>query len=448
MLTVTERPFGPNAPPRPAAYTLIGLAILVLCWIQFTGAWVWAPTRSVEWGVIETYDDKPGAVLLQYPLWLLILLGFGLAVFKQGMAVVRQLLPFGILLGVMLAASVFGLSMAASARVTVLWLLSVLAGAAVASLLDREVLFKGLAAVILATMAASLLSYFLTPDYGSDRYFDRLVLRGLYQHKNTAGRIAALALTLVFVVRNELPRGLRYAALAASASCLLLSESKTAWLSAVLTIAFLQLLHVLRNRVTAGLGVVITGSIVALGILLVLVSAPLLAEAFGRDLTLTGRTSIWAAYLAEIKDVMWLGAGPGNVTTPSPFTAKLALGLRAYGSIFTPHSFYIGTLGDLGVLGLVYTLALFAYLTLWLPLHDRGPFTISTAAVGAATLIGGLGETLDAAAPGSTWFLMSLGWIGYCRQRLGTDSSEAPVWPRPLGTAGAAGDQASTIRPG
>jgi len=369
--------FPTSQPQRlPPLYGAIGLAVLALCWIQFTGAWIWPPVRQVEWGVIETHAEKSGAVLLQYPLWLLILGGVMLAVLKDGMTFIRAFTPFSVLLVIMLMASIFGLSMAGSSRITLLWLLSALAGGVVASLLDRESIFRALAAVIIVTMALSVLSYVLLPEYGADRYYTRFVLRGIFQHKNTAGRVSALALTLIFVMRHRLSRRLFVAGLITSMLCLFLSESKTAWLSAAAAIGFLVLVGYLRQRMTPSLSLVSLTGIGLLLLLLVISFAPLLAEAFGRDLTLTGRTTVWQAYLREIRHVVWLGAGPGNVTTVSPFTAHLALELRAHGSIFSPHSFYIGTLGDIGIGGLVYTLLLFGYLVLWLPLSDRGIYTL------------------------------------------------------------------------
>ena len=410
-------PVGTWHRPLPTSYGLIGLAVLVLCWIQFTGAWVWPPLRQVEWGVIEAHGEKPGAVLLSYPLWLLILAASALALAKDGMAFIRGFMPFALLMCIMLTASVFGLSMAASSRTTVLWLLSALAGAVVASLLHHDWICRTLAITIVVTMAASLVTYLVLPDYGADRYGTRTVLRGLFEHKNTAGRVAALSLTLIFVLRHSLSRKQFLAGLLSATLCLLLSESKTAWLSAALAISFLGLIDFLRRRFTPALGLAIVAGILLLLAWFVFSFAPLLAEAFGRDLTLTGRTTVWQAYLREIRHVFWMGAGPGNVTTVSPFTANLSLELRAHGSIFSPHSFYIGTLGDIGIAGLVYTLLLLGYFVLWLPLSDRGPFTLACAAVAVATMIGGLGETLDAAAPGSTWFLLALFWMGHYPSR-------------------------------
>jgi exopolysaccharide production protein ExoQ len=433
---------------RPVLFSVVGLAILVMCWIQFTGAWIWPPLRKVEWGVIEIHPDKPGGVLFQYPLWLLIMAGAALAILKDGMGFIRAFTPFSVMFVFMITASIFGMSMMASSRITLLWLLSALAGGVVASLLERQTILKALAVVILVTMVLSLLSYLLLPAYGADRYYNSLVLRGVYIHKNTAGAVAALSVTLLWVMRRDLPRGLLLPALGFSLACLLLSESKTGWVSALLAISCLTLLDMLRRRVTPALGLLVLASVALLGSLLILSSAAVLADALGRDLTLTGRTAIWQSYLAEIRHVLWLGAGPGNVTTPSPFTAKLSLELRAHGSIFSPHSFYIGTLGDIGLGGLLYTLLLFGFLTFWLPLRHQGPFTLPAAAVGLATLIGGLSETMDAAQPGSTWFFLALFWTSHCLKgaqsqapaaaaeadRGPRDASHSQSWPSTLPT--------------
>jgi len=150
-----------------------------------------------------------------------------------------------------------------------------------------------------------------------------------------------------------------------------------------------------------------------LAALLLQVLAPLAVELVGRDLTLTGRTLIWQVYLREISQVWWVGAGPGAFTNVSPLTVPLALELRAMGSIFSPHSYLLGTLGDLGVPGLVYTLLLFGFLTVWLPLRSQGRFALACAAVGAVTLLQGIGETNDAAAAGISWFLLGLFWVAH-----------------------------------
>jgi O-antigen ligase len=389
------------------------LLLLVACWIQYTSAWIWPPARVVAQGTVAAYEAKPYAIVLQYVLWPSILIGLALSLRRRGMAVVRHLSVFMPYLVLMTVSSVFGIWFFQSLRLTILWCLSVLAGAAVAALADRATLTRALIGTIAVTMLASLAMFWVLPDLGSDRYFGRQVLRGVFDNKNQAGRIAALALVVVFALRHDARGWLRNAALFSAGACLVLADSKTALASAALAIAYLWLLERVRGGVHSSLGLLAVGVVLLLAALLLQVLAPLAVELVGRDLTLTGRTLIWQVYLREISQVWWVGAGPGAFTNVSPLTVPLALELRAMGSIFSPHSYLLGTLGDLGVPGLVYTLLLFGFLTVWLPLRSQGRFALACAAVGAVTLLQGIGETNDAAAAGISWFLLGLFWVAH-----------------------------------
>ena len=439
--------YAPGTLREPLLFKLVGIAVLVMSWVQFTGVWFWPPVRLSEWGTLSAHEGgKPGGVLFQYPLWLLISAGSGLAVFRHGLVIVRHLWPFLGLLLIMIVASLLGLTPAASIRITLLWMLSVLSGVVVIALLDRQLACRVLALVILMTMLLSLLLYLLLPAHGGDYYGGaRLVLRGLFTHKNGAGRVAAIGLALLFVMRHELSRALFWTAFGITVVCLALTDSKTGWLSAVAAIAFLQLVDHLRHRVTPSLGLVVVLGAGVLALLLAAAMAPFIADAIGRDLTFTGRTAIWSIYIDEIRNFLWLGVGPGNVTDVSPVTVKLWMRLRTHGSIFTPHSFYIATLGDIGLPGLLYTMGLMLFLTLWLPLRDRGPFSLGAAAVGSAALLGGLGETLDAAKPGFTWFALALFWMGYCLERYPHLSRAHMPPPRLTATPAAMGSAPSDV---
>jgi O-antigen ligase len=117
---------------------------------------------------------------------------------------------------------------------------------------------------------------------------------------------------------------------------------------------------------------------------------------------------VWSAYWREVSEVSLFGAGPGSFTGPSPITIKLALELRALGSIFSPHSFLLGTWGELGLPGLAYTAFLFFYLAVVLPMRSASRFAVVLAAVAATTMLQGMGETLDVGNAGPTWFLLGL----------------------------------------
>ena len=111
------------------------------------------------------------------------------------------------------------------------------------------------------------------------------------------------------------------------------------------------------------------------------------------------------------------GSGPGSYTSVSPITIPLGLQFRRLGPILSPHNFFIGTLGDLGIPGLLCTLFILAYVIVYLPLAHGGRFAMAGAAVGVTTVVQGMGETMDVATGGITWFLLSLFLVSHLRER-------------------------------
>jgi O-antigen ligase len=408
------------------AVRIFALVLLVACWTQFTSAWFWPPVRIVNQGTIALYENKPFAAPFQYLLWAAVVLGAFLVLRRQGLVLGRRLGIFGPYLILMVSSSAVGIAIFASLRLTALWALCVLAGGVVALLLERQTLVRALAVVTLGTMTLSLLMYLLLPEYGSDRYHGEQVLRGVFDHKNTAGRMASVAFVLVFSLGRALPAPLLVSALVASAVCLLLSESKAAIAASLMGAVYLTIMKPMARRVSGGLGALTVAVALLAGFASVLLLAPFLTEAIGRDVTLTGRTTVWEVYLQEIRSVLVLGAGPGSFTAISPVTVKLAFELRAIGSIFSPHNFMLGTLGDLGILGLTYTIVLFAFFAVVLPLRSDCTFAWCCAAVSVVTMLHGMGETLDAGTAGITWFLLSLLWTAHLTHTVKSENLAMP----------------------
>lgn len=422
--------------PIDRRVTAFALVLLVGSWIQFTSAWFWPPVRIIAHGTIDPYDNKPFAVPFQYALWALVIVGVALAWRKEGLAIARRLKMFWPYLGLMILSSILGIWPLNSLRLSVLWLLSVLAGASIATIAPRLSIVRWLAAIVLATMFLSLLMFVLLPEHGSDRYFDGLVLRGVFDNKNTTGRVAALALVVVYAFRHDLGRTLRLTALASAALCLALSDSKAGLVSALLAIGYLGLISILRRRTSGGLAAASLVGALLIGAMLILSFAPFLADLVGRDVTLTGRTLVWEVYVRRINDMLLTGGGPGSFTNVSPLTTSLALELRSVGRIFSPHNFLIGTYGDLGLPGLLYTVGLFGYLTTVLPLRHEGRFAVACAFVGTTTMLHGMGETLDAAASGIGWFLLALFWVCHLIEKEGGPGSTSDDRSDPVTTVG------------
>jgi exopolysaccharide production protein ExoQ len=138
--------------------------------------------------------------------------------------------------------------------------------------------------------------------------------QGIYGHKNILGRIMVLS-TVVFAILAISSR--RYSWLAwisfgLSLILILGSTSKTTLLIFLTIMALLPFYRALRWNNTIAVPffialVLIGGSV---GVLLI-DNGETILEAFGRDLTLTGRTDLWAAALDKIWERPWLGYGYG-----------------------------------------------------------------------------------------------------------------------------------------
>lgn len=137
----------------------------------------------------------------------------------------------------------------------------------------------------------------------------------------------------------------------------------TTAMSGVLGLALVTLRHA---RLAARLLVLVLAMLVALAIALVVVEYRVeLAEAFldvtGKDVTLTGRTELWAEALREIRARPLLGQGfqavwvPGNPVAEAMW-ARFGIGTR---SGFNFHNTWISNAVEIGLVGIGIQLAVF-----------------------------------------------------------------------------------------
>ena len=99
----------------------------------------------------------------------------------------------------------------------------------------------------------------------------------------------------------------------------------------------------------------------------------MLLDALGRDPTLTGRTEVWRHYLATIETRTLTGFGTGVFSTPSAL--NVAVGGTVPGqeraALHSPHSLYLGILGETGVVGLAAFVLAGLYLAFVAPFGAR-----------------------------------------------------------------------------
>jgi exopolysaccharide production protein ExoQ len=195
--------------------------------------------------------------------------------------------------------------------------------------------------------------------------------RGLANHKNGLGALASIA--LIFWFHAWLTREVKFLpALAGgtiAATCLVLSRSSTSLAAAVFVLVFLVVLlrspHGLRPYMPYLVALLVAALLIyALAILNLIPGLGTLmtpiALLTGKDMSLTGRTEIWAILSEHISYHPFLGTGYAAYWTAGPVA-----GADAYAFVWRMGSFYPGSahngyleiVNDLGWVGLVCLIA-------------------------------------------------------------------------------------------
>ena len=164
----------------------------------------------------------------------------------------------------------------------------------------------------------ALLSFFVAlafPQQGIMQVLHEGAWRGILGQKNVLGRIMVLS-TLVFLLLALSSRKhslLLWAGFSLSFLLILLSTSKTALVVLLTLLVLLPLYRALRWSYSWMVpflsAVVLVGGSVAV---LLVSSAENILHAMGKDLTLSGRTDLWAAVLNKIWERPWFGYGYGG----------------------------------------------------------------------------------------------------------------------------------------
>lgn len=383
--------------------------LLVMCLIQFSGAWIYPPTADSMADLLHI--EKMFGVQYQYTLWACIMAGFFVHVHMAGIGdffkVVRVVLPFW-LIGTI--AGVFGYDPFSSTRAVLLWALMATSAACVGTTLPGERIIKVLCGTLAVILLLSIVLSVAFPAVGLQVYGFKLVWRGAFVGKNILGWAASL--TLVINVAAMRRTNLRWTGSAALLGfiCLVGSDSKGAAVSAFATLGYLYIIVKFSRSLKPSFGVaVVLFLMVVAGIFAFMVS-PVILEALGRDATLTGRTDVWSLFFNSMIRTPWLGQGPGAYSGLSPLTVPLAAQLTSLGTIVTPHNVFLGVLGDTGLFGLVIFIITVFYLALVLPLTRPGKATMMCASVGFLIMAHGMVETHEVLLPGLGWFLLILSY--------------------------------------
>ena len=387
---------------------MLYLLLLILCIIQFSGAWLWP---SLGFGSLDGKPlEKSFGLLLQYPLWMLIMLALINHYNKNKLAeiftVLWPFIPFW-LLGSLSA--IFGYDPIASFRLLFLWLATVLAAVIISFAVSVSTLLKYLLFIFLFLLSGCILLSIFSPDYGQQLYgLDKGVWRGFFAGKNGLGWISAIALLISITSKIESLIYLRIVTLMASIVCLVMSNSVGAVFSVFAAFLYWQFLRKTPTSLNFSAKLILLMIVIIMLSIFALLGYSLLLDVIGRDATLTGRTDIWELYFNAMLNSPFLGEGPGAFTGYSPITEPLADQLKEFGGILTPHQMYLGAFGDSGLLGLLVYIFTLLYVTIILPLKIKTDIIQMVGSIGMLIIIGGFVETHEIYSSGIGWFVFIL----------------------------------------
>ena len=145
---------------------------------------------------------------------------------------------------------------------------------------------------------------------------DETGLRGIFVHKNVMGWISAISVMVGIALAQDLSRGLRrvgWGLAATGFACVLLSESATSLLAAVLAILLTPIYRMIAKSRGVGrivLNLILLQFAAMLAFFLYEYLLPLL-NSLGKDATLTGRVPLWHQVDPEIARHPFIGYGYG-----------------------------------------------------------------------------------------------------------------------------------------
>jgi O-antigen ligase len=209
---------------------------------------------------------------------------------------------------------------------------------------------------------ASILMVIMPPHLGIESSGSHLgSWRGAYIQKNYLGRYMTLGCLCFYFLEGETPL-IRWGGFGLCGLLVVLSQSKSAWAFLLILLCLIPLFWFLRLSLSrlvptfVGLGMLVTAILYV-----ILININALLGLLGRDLTFSGRTTLWAMLWQKFLQHKWLGYGFGGfwpVEYISIWTQTVSwFPLHA-------HSGYFDLLLALGFVGM----AIFVYLfirTIW-----------------------------------------------------------------------------------
>jgi O-antigen ligase len=232
----------------------------------------------------------------------------------------------------------------------------------VASILPFDRILQSLKAAFIIGILLSFFALITHPESRLHRLDDSTVFsgwRGSFLHKN--GMVPFLVLAAVTFLIFERRRWLRNLVLVAALVLTIGSQSATGMSSVIVVMCVAWWLHAYLKQ-----DLRLSGSYVALSIfgaivvaVVITVLLPWLVNLYGKDLTFTNRTDIWAASVDAIGDNPWIGYGWNGVWIEAQVEPTVTLNREIGFEAGHAHNVVLEMLLQGGVVGLALYVTVF-----------------------------------------------------------------------------------------
>jgi exopolysaccharide production protein ExoQ len=211
------------------------------------------------------------------------------------------------------------------------------------------------------TIISSTILAIFFPKYGLMGGVHLGAWRGIFNHKNGLGRIMAIGVVVfcLLALSVKKQRWIFWSLTGASVMLILLSRASSPLVNLAILMSILAVLPILRwNYIFMVPAIVAMSSVGIILYSFTTSNAEQIAGAFGKNLTLTGRTEFWPLVLDKIGESPWVGYGFGafwqGLDGPSAYVWN-ASAFKAPNS----HNGYLDLFLDLGIIGFSIYMALF-----------------------------------------------------------------------------------------
>lgn len=403
-------------------YRMYAIALLIVLLFVVQKFWYFRLTGAIQ---SDTDLNAAGAIYLRYLCWLMIIIGHAITLPSGSLIQKHQtsLWMYG-LLAYGLAMSIVAGRFSDGIQGILMQTIVMSAAVLITSSLNAKTIFKYTFYVLCFQVFISVAIALGDPTSGIVGEGSRTSWRGGFIFKVGLGITCAYCILMLYIARGSLNKFISLSVGALLLVTIINSDSAGALLAALLAIIHYQFLRFLdRLHVSRGAWYIFVFCFYSIAILFGSLMLTVVLDFLGRDLTLTGRTEIWAFYSPKIMDFWAWGAGPGAFSGPSEFTAPYATYWPWLGIIQQPHSTYLQMIGDVGIFGLLlYGVMLFQMIFV-IPNQDRSVLASTVSSLALILAITGGIETFSPFVLNPSLFIVILFYCAWRQARISPRNS-------------------------